>query len=897
MQRQILLPLALVIAAVALWLGWRSLGSEPAPAPTPTAQAPTRPGPDASASAAPIESAEASQPDDQGVPTTGERVEVSTDATWVIEGRATRGPHDPYPDVGVRLRVFAGFEAEGEPLFETRLKTDGAGNFQWRIPPPTASVTVRATGDEEGHTSYGDTERVIFGEELPKLEVRLYPEDCTVAGIVRDTDGAPIEGAEVRTNGDPVRTDAEGRYSLPTTSLRETVYVYAVATGYAQARVIAKPNGPGSVAEADFELTPSFQVMGRVVDEAGTPVMGAVVRSFFTNRNDAETDAQGRYLLDFLDPARERHTVYARKPGYVEASTVVTTSGAKLEIEDLVLTRGVRVAGRVVDISGQPVVGAELYIGFSPSAYNRIDAMSEADGSFEFPNVPTGHQTLVADRKGYAPHSEILDLAPNRLNHDGMLIRLERGHFIGGIARDTEGEPVVGVSISTRFNREYFGSRYKTDADGRFRIEGLPKGNVDLEFYGRGFVRTNAPITTPDREDMEVTIPRSGSVAGRVVDAATGEPLREFTIRFVRTQALRGEAQLGGYSATWAREGHTFSGTDGYWDSGRENLTPGAAIGIEARAEGYAPGRIERMLVATQPDADAHVLPMFAGTRVSGRVLDTEGLPVAGARVGVRPGSETRPRFSSEPHDAGNSTTTSDGSFSFDAVAPGDAIIIVEVKGKPMLTDGPFTVPESGSVERLVQFRKGSSLEGRVLSATGAPDAGATLVLHASEVPGVNSFRVQQVTAADGSFTFEDLPPGVYQLSRQIGDAEMTVYGLTQFVRVGTGPRTTVELRPAGTGRVVGTIRRKDGGAVPERLSVWCHTQFDSSVETERLPQQRGALARGGHFEIDGLAPGTFAFSVHHWNAGDHLMGTARVELSGGTVEVLIELDTPSSGR
>lgn len=39
----------------------------------------------------------------------------------------------------------------------------------------------------------------------------------------------------------------------------------------------------------------------------------------------------------------------------------------------------------------------------------------------------------------------------------------------------------------------------------------------------------------------------------------TGGPLPEFTIRFVRTQPLAG--------ATWAREGHRFTDSNGYWDN------------------------------------------------------------------------------------------------------------------------------------------------------------------------------------------------------------------------------------------------------------------------------------------------------------------------------------------
>ena len=54
------------------------------------------------------------------------------------------------------------------------------------------------------------------------------------------------------------------------------------------------------------------------------PVEGAVVRTFFTYRNEAVTDARGNYRLDHLDPQRSRHSLYARKRGFVEATANIT---------------------------------------------------------------------------------------------------------------------------------------------------------------------------------------------------------------------------------------------------------------------------------------------------------------------------------------------------------------------------------------------------------------------------------------------------------------------------------------------------------------------------------------------------------------------------------------------
>lgn len=827
-----------------------------------------------------------------------ERVGVEVAEQWTVTGTTTQGRSKPYPRVSVRIRLWHGYEAEGDPQHDKTVESDSAGEFRCPLPTPTSAVVVRASGAEPDHVSYGETELVVAGAAPPRLEVTLYKRDCTVAGTVRSVDGTPIEGAEIRASGHETSTDSEGEYSITAASNREEVYLYATAKGFAQSRAIAKTNGPGSTASADFELRPSLLVRGRVVDASGAPIEGANVRTFFTRRNAAITDASGRYELDHLDPQRGNHSVYARLDGYVEASTVVTVQGEhEVDLPDLVMLRGARVAGWVRDEAGTPLPGIELYIGFSPAAYNRLDAITRDDGSFEFPNVPFGDQTLVALSEDHAPNQQVLLLTKDEPVRDGIEIRLARGRFIGGIAKDEEGNPRPGVSFSARYKREYIDKRSKTDEEGRFRLEGLPAEDVDLEFYGRGIVRTNVAIEKFDHEDLEVVLPSAAGIAGRVVDAATGEALQNFRVRLFHVQSKPGEPQQRGYSATWSREGHRFTDTDGYWETGDENLVPGAPIGVEVIADGYAPARDARVLPAVNPDRDALVHHMMRGAVLTGRVFDAKGMPVPNARIAVRASDDQRRYFSHEPHETNETATAADGTFGFDAVTPVESILMVQANGRPMLIDGPFAIPDGGRIERIVNLPGGGTLRGKLLDAAGAPIGNARLLLYANEIEGGGHYSTSSQTAADGGFEFEDLPDGLYQLSQHLEAGEQNVHGLTVFARLKDGRGPEVIMQPRGSGTIRGTIRMKDGGKVPAIVPVRARPPYDPTVPRENGTPMRGALARNGKFEIRNVPLGNWQLNVHLWRDSGHVMGSGKVDVGDGEASVEIVLQRQGRRR
>ncbi len=577
-----------VAVVLAGWLAWQLWGGRPRdvsrPAPPAAADqlAPLAPSATSIEPAVPVVS-DPSTADGVRATRQASSIAVQSDptATWIVEGRTLRGWKDPYPSVGVHLLLFEGYEAAGEPLQEVHLESDADGRFRWPLRPPTTTVTLQGKGDEEGHYSSGETAIVVAGKPPPSLEVRLYPKDCEITGVVRDEAGQPIMGVAVRGSGDETSSGDDGRYRIAASSVRGGVNVVATASGYAQARVTAQLSGPGSSAIANLDLVPAFRIQGRVVDESGAPVEGAAVRSFFTGEAFAATNSDGHFLLDHLDPRRSSHSVYARKEGYCEAATNVEVDGEVRTIPDLILTRGVRLEGEVLD----------------------------------------------------------------------------------------------------------------------------------------------------------------------------------------------------------------------------------------------------------------------------------------------------------------------DGSFRLEAVAPGPSVLLVQAPPRPLFVDGPFEVPLTGSIDRVVQLPRGTTLTGMLLDANGQPLARESIELHASEVAGVESdYSNKTTTDAAGRFEFGGLSDGLYQVSHSVVDGDDSTYVFTRFVRIGSGGNRHVVLQPDGDGSITGTITMHDGSTVSSRLPVMCNPMNHAAVEQEDGPPGRGTLAHDGRFVIDGISPGDYTVQVFLMNSNHRLYGNARVTVSHDQQAVRIEL-------
>ena len=362
------------------------------------------------------------------------------------------------------------------------------------------------------------------------------------------------------------RTDAKGRFRIAGLSARH-YSIRASKTDYLPATmpgVVAAVSTPGTVAIA---LQRAAAVSGRVTDEKGAPVAAARVRfvadqgmramlrsgpAAFLGQPGLTTGPDGAFRLRGLAPERNR-TLEAAKAGYVPAKRhgVTLKSGEVVKDVALILKRGLEADGRVVDPAGQPIAGASVRLSRPEGEISRFmfrvggmedrqkpDAWSGADGTFRVAGLEVGEYVLVVQREGYAlkqvPSVTVQAEGPN----DWPAVVLSPGVAIAGFVRNGKGEPVVGAQVSSFAVDAGPRGSSTTDPEGRFRLDGFGSDRaVMLSVRAEGYAALQRQVTPPS-EDLSLVLKTTGTIRGRVEDAATHRSADRLQ-RFLRVSARR----------------------------------------------------------------------------------------------------------------------------------------------------------------------------------------------------------------------------------------------------------------------------------------------------------------------------------------------------------------------
>ena len=193
------------------------------------------------------------------------------------------------------------------------------------------------------------------------------------------------------------------------------------------------------------------------------------------------------------------------------------------------------ITGRVVDLNGRPIAGAEVW---GLAFRDRVGATrADADGRFRLaPLKEDKPVTVWADAPGFArQRREGLHAFAGR-DHDIGPLTLLPGTRIRGRAVDARGRPIADAKILVNDFRFILGHTISSDqtewtltgdAEGRFTTPPFPAGEVHFLFAAPGKVRTflerKAELGTTEADLGDITLADEVPIRGIVVDQ-DGEP-------------------------------------------------------------------------------------------------------------------------------------------------------------------------------------------------------------------------------------------------------------------------------------------------------------------------------------------------------------------------------------
>ncbi len=325
-------------------------------------------------------------------------------------------------------------------------------------------------------------------------------------------------------------------------------YALFAGVGSEQTRmlIIDETPGPGEIVDlGDIRFDLAATVIGRVVDEDGEPISGALVRTA-----DVPGAATAMVPIERLDPsgsaivaAPEMSRVFDAPawlqrvydmlpiPSAITASDgtfrltgaapgnnllAVTSerrlsfvnprvrldAGEEKDVGAITLKEGEEAWGKVLDTAGKPVAGAEVLVGqllaVAPFAFAAPAEPTNADGEFSLTGFRNGKVVAAARRR---PNDPWIISEPVSIMQD-LVIHMPAEHTLTLEVRDHVGEPVDnaefrlfpdpidgGMGPLARFGivrPSDLEERVTALDEGRYSIDGLAAGSYQIEATATG---------------------------------------------------------------------------------------------------------------------------------------------------------------------------------------------------------------------------------------------------------------------------------------------------------------------------------------------------------------------------------------------------------------------------
>ena len=515
-----------------------------------------------------------------------------------------------------------------------------------------------------------------------------------------------------------------------------------------------------------------------------------------------------------------------------------------------------RIRGRVTTAeSGAPVRRAQVRI--SGTDIQPKTAMTDAQGRFEFGDLPAGRFNLTSTKAGYVTvqygqtrpfeSGRAIELAEKQ-TLDKADISMPRGSVITGRIVDEFGEPVADAMVMA-MRQMWAGGRRRLTPSGRtaqtndlgqFRLYGLPPG----DYYVSATLRNMDVMAM----DMMGAMSPGGTPPGPTASSPSS-----------------------GYAPTY------FPGTVSVSDAQRITV----AVGEEAQGTDFA-------------------LSAVRMARISGLVINSEGRPVEGALVtpASARGLEGGPLF------GGGARTNREGAFTLSSLAPGDYILQVRSVTVMTSNDGggaAFTVttrvgPPGGNSEFgmlplavsgedvanvVITTTKGATATGRVTFEGGQPPATTVRVAPvAAELetgmlgggPGVQ-------LKTDGAFELKGLvglrllrvmglPPSWSVKSVQVNGTDVTDSGI-DFKGTDTVSGIDIIVTSKST-QISGIVTQSDGTPIKDYTLV----VFSDDPQKWTAPATRWVSGtrpdQTGRYQIRSMPPGSYyAIAVDYIPQGE----------------------------
>jgi protocatechuate 3,4-dioxygenase beta subunit len=652
-------------------------------------------------------------------------------------------------DAVARLRLLR----DPDPALSRKTATDGNGRFDLlNVAPGTFDLLVRASGFA---TARVPGIEVPDGRSPVDLGTVVLESEAAVTGVVRSSEGQPLEGAGIRivpseplpgnSQGEPdAVSDAAGRFAIRGQRSGVRLKLSAERPGYAPAQVsgVAAPTE-----DVVFVLSPRGRITGRVVASDARPVAGVALQAISVKTEtfggmaiqggavvEARSHEDGTFAIDGVEPGPIELT--GSGPEWQESSLQLRLpAGQDLEGVELVLHKAALLEGQVLGPDGNPVARAEIgrYLPPRPGEirYEAPLAFSDAEGRYRIGSLAPGRLSFAARHAMFGEAVREIDAQPGANTLD---FELSGGQTVSGRVVDPSGYPVAEARVSLRSSSWAAGpSDAVSEADGSFHFEGISPGSYRLEAQkeNEGRTRQPVPVTVAEAplDGIVLELEPAGTIHGRILGLNVDE-LAQVQLSAGWEAGVSAVAYDGSYSIT--------------------DLAPGVWRVV---AELPRTGRRAEGEVTLESGADAELdLDFESGLTLTGR-LRKNGQAFAGATVTLS-GQSPAPAFTE---------TGPEGRFELRGLIPGLYRLEISDYRTGIFTARQVQLQQD---QDIVLDLETARLDGVVLDTRDRlPLGNVELTLSSLDGGGEGVVDRRAVSSAGGEFSFAEVAEGSWKLT------------------------------------------------------------------------------------------------------------------------------------
>lgn len=433
--------------------------------------------------------------------------QVTLGAGTVLQGRVVdAATKSPVP--GALVTVVPLSDADVDPSWrlpaETHLtaRADGLGRFRVEAP---AGVERELHAQAPGY-AHGEPLPVPDKDAATELTLSLA-RAATVDGVVVNASGQPVPGSTVSSEpleAAPVVSGDDGRFTLTLAPGYATLH--ALTPGGLQGLVRVKVAAGEALRDVRLVAAAAGELSGRVVDADGAGVAGVEVRVLAEPDQVEVAAVQSSAHGDFtaVQLPAGRYSLFARSGNGARARQVGVELPLTAPVE-LRLTSAARLAGTVVNETGQPLANASVVLEYARGLGEpSVHARSDASGRFEVGDLLPAALTASATLGEAQSDDEEVYVASGQLASVTLRV-VRRGRLKGRVVGGPPGRYYVlsqKVAGGTRVG-------FATDEQGRYDEQLVP-GRYELYASRPTQVMTRfagLPVEIRAGETTEVDLP------------------------------------------------------------------------------------------------------------------------------------------------------------------------------------------------------------------------------------------------------------------------------------------------------------------------------------------------------------------------------------------------------